>query len=89
MKRATSIGAVFLIVLTGVMVVALLLPLSLPRAKAQAVPCAEFADKAKMWLDQTEDYLKRGGRENISAAAATAATSTAYSTYAISKGCGK
>ncbi len=89
MKWTTPVGAMLLILLTAGMVVALLLPLSLPRAKAQAVPCAEFADKAKMWLDQTEDYLKRGGRENISTAASTAATSTAYSTYAISKGCGK
>lgn len=57
-----------LIVLTAVMAVALLQPLALPHAKAQAVPCAEIADKAKSYLEQSERYWQMGGAENLRAA---------------------
>ena len=41
---------------------------SVPHAKAQAVPCAEIADKAKSYLDQSERYWQMGGAENLRAA---------------------
>lgn len=77
MKWAASVGVAFPIVLAGVIVAALLVPLSLQRAKAQAAPCTEIADKAKTWLDQSENYFKMGSVPNIQSAGASAAISTA------------